>query len=94
MAVVAAVDSVEWDSTSGALKSISVGQAGVWGANKRDRVHYRQGTYGDPTSIGSDWIETDGGFFCIGGCQRELQWEGAGGGWGRGGTRGGGGGAA
>ena len=61
VAVVTVMHSVEWESTDGLLKSISVGRSGVWGANKNGNIYYRQDTYGDPTNIGSSWIQTDGG---------------------------------
>ena len=39
----------------GALKSVSVGSAGVWGVNGADHVYYRIGTYRKPGTPGSVW---------------------------------------
>jgi len=51
-----------WERVQGALKQISVGEAGVWGVNDANDIYYRQGTFGDKDTAGSDWVKLPGKF--------------------------------
>jgi len=52
----------KWNRVSGGLKQISVGEAGVWGVNDANDIYYRQGTFGDKDTAGSDWVKLPGKF--------------------------------
>ena len=47
----------DWEKVSGTLKQISAGPCGVWGVNRKNKIFYREGTFGDTGDKGSDWIE-------------------------------------
>ncbi|KAK7104518.1 hypothetical protein V1264_019220 [Littorina saxatilis] len=51
---------VRWTMQEGALVSMSVGRAGVWGVNRDDKIYYREDTYGEPMNEGADWNLVDG----------------------------------
>ena len=51
----------KWQSVTGRLRQISVGQAGVWGLSPRNEVMVRDGTYDLPGEAeGSGWTKVDG----------------------------------
>jgi len=61
-----------WQRISGGLKQISVGEAGVWGVNDANDLYYRQGTYGDRNTAGSDWVKLIGKFKWISSGKRVI----------------------
>jgi len=61
-----------WQRIPGALKQISVGESGVWGVNDANDLYYRQGTYGDKYTAGSDWVKLTGKFKWISSGKRVI----------------------
>ncbi|XP_071804849.1 uncharacterized protein [Asterias amurensis] len=51
---------ISWQQIGGALKHVSIGQAGVWGVNSGDYIYYRVSTYGDEANRGSTWVNIGG----------------------------------
>ena len=51
---------ISWARVPGALKSVSVGQAGVWGANSLNNIYYRTGTYKNANAPGTGWQQIPG----------------------------------
>ncbi|KAL8584532.1 hypothetical protein ACOMHN_016852 [Nucella lapillus] len=49
-----------WTKIDGLLRSISIGEGGMWGVNKADMVFYRKGTYHKPNSMGTGWLNIHG----------------------------------
>ena len=54
-----------WKTVSGSLRSISIGNCGVWGINADQVVYYRLNTFGDPDDEGTGWIRVEGRFQTI-----------------------------
>lgn len=48
---------LSWIKVPGSLSSVSVGQAGVWGAVSTGDIFHRQGTY-DEVGSGHTWVKT------------------------------------
>jgi len=49
-----------WTQVGGELKSVSVGQTGVWGVTEQHDIYYREGTYGDVDTLGTKWTPIKG----------------------------------
>jgi len=54
-------DDHTWQHINGALKVVSVGEAGVWGVNRNDEIYYRTGTYNNvENNVGTGWQNVAG----------------------------------